>query len=344
MFCIHCGAPNPGDAAFCSRCGKAVAVRDAQPAVPVQQQPQAPAEVLRSIEPPRAVPVQAAPAPSVPVLPRQGSHVLRNLTVVAGLIAAVIVIAIAIALALAGPNPQTSLEKAGTALINQDVPSFDTYVDMQSILSDWTDQATNSLLSNNNSAGGALVVNGLAAGFKSLLLPKLSSSLEQDILSHRVSDQSQTEGADTTSSYITGFLANGIRTLIESQLQYQGVASQTKSGTEAVLDVRFASGVVSHPFIVQVKMQRVGDHWRIVAIPNLAGVLAQLHPQTNAGSQSSQTDPQIPADVAKEPQDAAPQSPAAVPSPPPPPPAETRTQAPDDDPIGPGGFITPPTR
>jgi hypothetical protein len=197
-------------------------------------------------------------------------------------------------------------------------------------------------LSNNNSTGDALVANGLVAGFKSLLLPKLASSVEQEIISRQVSDQPQTDGADNASNYMAGFLSNGIHTLINSQLQYQGVAAQTKSGTEAVLDVRFATGLSSHPFIVQVRMQRVGDRWRIVAIPDVAHLLAQLHPTPNASSQSSQTDPQRFADLANKPQDTAPQSPATVPSSSPP--AETRTQEPDDDPIGPGGFITPPTQ
>jgi zinc-ribbon domain len=340
MFCTHCGAPNPGDAAFCSACGKAVAAPPA-PAAPVQQQPQAPAEPPRSVEPPRAVPVQAVAAPLVPVPPRRRSHVLRNLALVAVLITAVIVVAIA----LAGPSPQTSLEKAGAALINRDQQAFDNYVDVQSILGDWTDQAAGSWLSNNNSAGNALVANGLVAGFKSLLLPKLASSVEQEILSHQVSDQPQTDGADNTANnYMTSFLSNGIHTLITSQLQYRGIAAQTKAGAEAMLDVRFATSLSSNPFIVQVRMQRVGDHWRIVAIPDVAHLLAQLQAPPNASSQSSQTGPQGLADLAKKPLDTAPQPPAIVPSPPPA--AERRTEEPAaaDDPIGEGGFITPPTR
>ena len=83
-------------------------------------------------------PAQVPPAPPQNIEPqRRRSHVLRNLALVAVLIAAVIVVAIA----LAGPSPQTSLEKAGTAFTNQDAPSFDNYVDVQSVLGDWTDQA-----------------------------------------------------------------------------------------------------------------------------------------------------------------------------------------------------------
>jgi hypothetical protein len=338
MFCVYCGKPNPDSASFCSSCGKAVATKAAQPAVPLQPPAQVPHVPPQNIEPLRAVPVQAEAAASVPAPQRRRSHVVRNLALLAVLIAAVIIVGSA----LAGPSPQASLEKAGTALINRDAPSFDNYVDVQSILGDWTDQAARGWLSNNNSTGDAIVANGLVAGFKSLLLPKLASSVEQEIISRQVSDQPQTDGADIASNYMAGFLSNGIHTLITSQLQYQGVAAQTKSGNDAVLDVRFRHSLSSTPFIVQVRMQRVGDRWRIVAIPDVAHLLAQLHPPANASSQSSQTDPQRLAGLANKPQDTAPQSPSPVPSPPPP--AETRTQQPDDDPIGTGGFITPPTR
>jgi hypothetical protein len=258
------------------------------------------------------------------------------------LVAVVVTVVIVIAIAMAGPSPQTSLEKAGTALINQDAPAFDNYVDLQSILSDWTDQAASSWLSNNNSGGDALVANGLVVGFKSLLLPKLASSVEQEILSHQVTDQPQTNGADNTANYLTGFLFNGIRTLITSQLQYKGVAAQTKSGTDAVLDARFVTGLSSSPIIVRVRMQRMGDHWRIVAIPDVAHLLAQLHPPATASLPSSQTGLQPLPDSASNLRDTTPEAPATAPSPPPTP--EKTTKEPDDDPIGEGGFITPPTR
>jgi hypothetical protein len=129
--------------------------------------------------------------------------------------------------------------------------------------------------------------------------------VEQEILSHHVSDQPQPDGTDNTSNYMAGFLSNGIRTLITSQLKYQGIAAQAKSGTEAVLDVRFATGLSSHSCIVQVRMHRVGDHWRIVAIPDVAHLLAQLHARPSASSQSSQTGRQPLADLAKEPRDTA---------------------------------------
>jgi hypothetical protein len=45
MFCIHCGAPNPEDASFCNKCGKAVA-GIANPAIPAEAPRQVPASTM----------------------------------------------------------------------------------------------------------------------------------------------------------------------------------------------------------------------------------------------------------------------------------------------------------
>jgi hypothetical protein len=76
---------------------------------------------------------------------------------------------------------------------------------------------------------------------------------------------------------MTAFLSNSIRSIIAAKISYQGVASQTSSGSDAVLDVRVGSPLSSNPLLIRVNMRRAGDHWRIVAIPNIAGVLVQLH-------------------------------------------------------------------
>jgi hypothetical protein len=333
MFCIYCGAPNPDSASFCSTCGKAVSapVEQATASDPDREQLANPA-----LAPTQVVYADLAPARASLVSPR--SHTVRNVTLIVVAIAAVI----AVAILFSGPSPQDSLEKAGAAFVHQDALAFDNYVDVQSILGDWTDQAASGWLANNqSSAGDTLITNGLVLGFKSLIVPKLAVSVEQEILNNRTSDQPQANDSDAT-NYMTSFISSGINNLISSQLTYQGIASQVKSGSDAVLDVRVGSPVSSSPLVVQVKMRRVGDHWRIVAIQNVAGLLAQLHPAPNARSQVSPTDPQRLAELAKDPPDAATPSPTNVP--PPPPVDKKSTEASDDDPIGDGGFITPPSQ
>lgn len=239
MFCTQCAASNPDDAAFCSACGK---------------------------------PLGTPPTQSNP--PQRRSHKLRNTIWIAGAIAAVIIAAFV----MSGPNPADSLEEAGAAFAQQDSQAFDNYVDVQSVLGDWTDQAASTWLSNNNSTvGGTLIANGIATGFKSLVVPKLASSVEQEIFSNRTPDQPQSNSSSDATNYITAFLSNSVRSLIAAKISYQGIASQTRSGSDAVLDVRVGSPLSNTPLLVRVNMRRAGDHWRIVAIPNIAGLLAQLH-------------------------------------------------------------------
>jgi hypothetical protein len=253
MFCTQCGASNPDNASFCSTCGKPLAIQPAQSNAP---QP--------VIIPP------AQPAPPQ----RRRSHTARSIKWIAGAIAAVIVAAYL----LSGPSPEDSLEKAGAAFAHQDAQAFDNYVDVQSVLGDWTDQAASAWLANNNSnVGDTLIANGLIVGFKSLIVPKLASSVEQEIFSNRVPDQPQSNSSNDANTYMTAFLSNSIRSLIAAKISYQGISSQTSSGSDAVLDVRVGSPLSSNPLLVRVNMRRAGDHWRIVAVPNIAGLLAQLH-------------------------------------------------------------------
>jgi hypothetical protein len=309
MFCTQCGASNPDSASFCSACGRPMAVR------PTQSDP-----------------------------PQQHSHMLRNVMWIAAAAAATIIAAVALSgpSLFSGPNPEDSLVKAGAAFAHRDAQAFDNYVDVQSVLGDWTDQAASSWLANNSSSvGGSLLANGIVTGFKTLILPKFVASVEPEILSNRMPDQPQVTSSGNATNYMTIFLTNSVRALIASQISYEGIASQSRSGSDAVLDVRLRSPLIKSPLLVRVGMRRSGDHWRIVSIPNVAGLLAQLQ----TGGNNSKVE--LPAAIAPTPPSpAAPTAllpaPPTAPSPADPPIASVPDPFPDD-PIGPGGFITPPS-
>jgi hypothetical protein len=250
MFCTQCGVSNPDTASFCSGCGKPVAIQPTQSNAPQI-------------------------SPTQPGAPQQRRSRWKQIVKWgAAAIAAVLVVAFL----MSGPNPRDSLEKAGDAFVHQNAQAFDTYVDVQSVLGDWTDQAaSNWLASNNSKVGDTLVANGLIIGFKSLVVPKLAASVQQDIFGNRLLDQPQSNNSSDATNYITAFLSNSIRSIIAAKIRYLGVASQTNSGPYAALDVRVESPLSSNPLLIRVNMRRAGDHWRIVAIPNIAGVLAQLH-------------------------------------------------------------------
>jgi hypothetical protein len=72
-------------------------------------------------------------------------------------------------------------------------------------------------------------------------VPKLASSVEQEIFSNRVPDQPKSNSSNDATNYMTAFLSNSIRSLIAAKITYQGISSQTSSGSDAVLDVRVGS-------------------------------------------------------------------------------------------------------
>jgi hypothetical protein len=192
-------------------------------------------------------------------------------------VALVVVVVGVAAILLLPPNPKDSLEKAGAAYSQHDAQAFDNYVDVQSVLNDWTDQGLDAwLIKNNIGVGQSLLANSFVAGAKTLLVPRLARAVENELLSGRIADQPQSQNSDNTTNYLMGFVSSGVRSLVASQLKYEGVVSQTTSGSDAVLDVQVSSPLSRNPLVVKVKMARVGNHWRIVAIQDLAGLLTQM--------------------------------------------------------------------
>jgi Protein of unknown function (DUF2939) len=259
-FCEACGGEINSQEFFCQYCGHMV-----------QQATKATAAV--SI--PKAAnvpPATTAPLGNLPVQ-KNRSHWLRY-SLLGIAVFAVLVIAIAV---LSAPSPRSSFEKAVEAYRQGDAQAFENYVDVESVLDDWTDQAARRLTGKANGAGEALAAEGIAAGFKSLIVPRLRGPLEDALLSGRMSGATVDVGANTSSGYISGLLSSGVRAILNSQLSYQGVVGQETNGTEAVLDVQVSSPLMSGPMVVKVKMEKAGDHWRVIAIPEILEELNQLH-------------------------------------------------------------------
>jgi hypothetical protein len=113
---------------------------------------------------------------------------------------------------------------------------------------------------------------------KSAYIPDLSKSVDQMVVSGTLPDQSQNSD-DKTTAFITGFVSSVVRNIAASQLTYQGVQSKAITNDNAELTVGVTSSVSSQPISVHIKMRRDGDHWRVVAVENLAGLLNQLNPR-----------------------------------------------------------------
>jgi hypothetical protein len=260
VFCRACGKQSPAAYEFCESCGASLRGNVSTAQAPVQ--------------PPAPSPQYAQPPSAIP--PQRKSHLGVWLGVIFGALA-IIVIVLLVAL-LSGPKPEDSLDQLRTAYLQHDQASFDKYVDVNSVLNDWTDQGVNEWLKQQNA--GALetaTVQVVAGAVKSAYIPDLSKSVDQMVVSGTLPDQSQNSD-DKTTAFITGFVSSVVRNIAASQLTYQGVQSKAITNDNAELTVGVTSSVSSQPISVHIKMRRDGDHWRVVAVENLAGLLNQLNP------------------------------------------------------------------
>jgi Double zinc ribbon len=262
IFCRACGKPSLAGHDFCDSCG--APLRGNLPTPPVQVPQPAPAQQYVSIPP--------------PPLQKRKSFLWLWLTTAAVIV--VIILAVIIIPFLAGPDPADSLDQARAAYLQHDQASFDKYVDVNSVLSDWTDQGVNGWLKQQNAGVIETAAAQILAGtMKSAYLPALAQSVDQWVVSGTLpADPSQTDQNDQSSVFVTAFLSSALRTLASSQLTYQGIQSKSVTNDNAELTFNVGTSLSTQPILVHVKMRRVGDHWQVKAVEDLAGLLSQISP------------------------------------------------------------------
>ncbi len=261
VFCRVCGKQSPASYDFCEACGAPLrgnteaAHAPLQPTVPVQQY---------------------VPAPSA-LPPKRKSHVGIWLGVIFLSLALIVVVVVLVVFSV--PKPEDSLDQARTAYLQHDQTNFDKYVDVNSVLSDWTDQGVNVWLKQQNAGPIETAAAQIVAGtLKGVYLPNLAQSVDQMVVSGTLPDQSQTGQNDQTSVFVTSFISSVLRNIASSQLTYQGVQSKTITNNNAELTIGVTSSLSSQPISVRIRMLRDGDHWRVVGVEDLAGLVNQINP------------------------------------------------------------------
>lgn len=263
-FCQACGKQAAPNDSFCMGCGAPLHIYAAATAPPAAPVP------TPNVTPPPAP--QWTPVPSVAAPPPK-SH--SGIWIVLGL---AIVAAIAIGIYfLSQPRPEDSLDQARTAYLQHDQANFDKYVDVNSVLSDGVDQGVNSWLKDQNAGTFETAATQLLTQtVKGAYLPGISKSVDQLIVSGNLPDDPQSGSSDAATAFVTGFISKVLRAVVSSQLSYQGVASKNVSGSDAYLDLNIRASGDLTPITIRVRMQKVDDHWRVVAIQDLAALLQQI--------------------------------------------------------------------
>lgn len=263
VFCPACGKQSPSNHDFCEACG--APLRGTVPATRVPIQTPAPTQ-------------QSVPAPTA-LPPKRKSHVGLLVGVILAALALLIVVIVLVV--LSGPKPEDSLDQVRTAYLQHDQASFDKYVDVNSVLGDWTDQGVNVWLKQQNAGPIESAAAQIVAGtLKGVYLPGVAQSVDQLVVTGSLPEQSQTDQNDQATVFVTAFMSSILHSVATSQLTYQGVQSKTIINDNAELTVGVTSSLSSQPISVRIKMRRDGDHWRVVAVEDLAGLLNQISPAT----------------------------------------------------------------
>jgi hypothetical protein len=261
VFCRACGKQSPASYDYCESCG--APLRGSAPAAPAPIQASAPAQ--QSVATPSALP------------PKRKSHVGLLLGVI--FLALALIVVVVVLVIFSGPKPEDSLDQARTAYLQHDQANFDKYVDVNSVLSDWTDQGVNVWLKQQNAGPIETAAAQIVAGtLKGVYLPNLAQSVDQMVVSGTLPDQSQTGQNDQATVFVTSFMSSVLRNIASSQLTYQGLQSKSITNDNAELTVGVTSPLSSQPISVRIKMRRDGDHWRVVGVEDLAGLLNQINP------------------------------------------------------------------
>jgi hypothetical protein len=218
----------------------------AYPPYPPQAPPPPPA--------PQSAMYPPSPAPSGYVAPKRSKAPLAILGVVVFLAAAAgVLFATHVIRWPFGSGPRDTVEKAHTAYQNKDTATFDKYVDLQSLLSDFFDQTA---------AEGGMDPKTLAQ--VKFALPQIT-----EIFKHIFFGTPTTAPAEMVQSMTPG--AEMMRTGLQ-KLSYQGVDGDPQiTGKDAIVKVKIldSSETPAKTKTLELKLIDNGTNWRVVAALNL---------------------------------------------------------------------------
>jgi Double zinc ribbon len=263
-FCSTCGKPVGAADGFCKSCGSTLGAIGSAGA--------APPTAAQAVAPVAAVPVVAQAAQVPPRKSHAGAWIVLILALVIG------IVAFAAVIENSGPKPEEAVDGARTAYLQHDQASFDKFVNVNAVLSDGTDQMVNNWLAQNKAGGLVTAGAGLLTEYvKTNYLPAFAQSVDQWVVSGTWPDQSQSSDNNSANSMAANFVSSMLRTVASSQLTYQGVVSKSVNDSTADLSLDMGTSMSSQPVVVKLRLQKDGDHWQIVAIEDLAGLMDQLN-------------------------------------------------------------------
>jgi len=167
-------------------------------------------------------------------------------------------------------GPQGALAQAAAAVKMRDMATFEKYVDVSSVTTHLVDDvaqqssAITSLL-----PGGSLLMGGALR----LLKPALAKAAHQEVQRY-VETGSLEAAAAAAPKRLVNLSLTGLASKVASpDSEFKGISYTREEGDQAFMGLEVSQPKYDTTMVVEVKLRRQGDHWRLTEITNTGELL-----------------------------------------------------------------------
>ena len=170
-------------------------------------------------------------------------------------------------------GPSGSLVAAAAAVQAHDMASFEQYVDVNSVTSHLVDDVTQqssaltSLL-----PGGSLVMGGALR----LLKPTLGKAAHNEVQRYVETGSLEAAAAAAPKRLVNISLTGLASKVVSPDSEFKGVKYSREEGDNAFVGLEVSQPRYDTTMVVEVKMRRQGDHWRMTQIMNSGELLRDV--------------------------------------------------------------------
>ena len=170
-------------------------------------------------------------------------------------------------------GPSGSLVAAAAAVQAHDMASFEQYVDVNSVTSHLVDDVTQqssaltSLL-----PGGSLMMGGALR----LLKPALGKAAHNEVQRYVETGSLEAAAAAAPKRLVNISLTGLASKVVSPDSEFKGVKYSREEGDNAFVGLEVTQPRYDTTVVVEVKMRRQGDHWRMTQIMNTSELLRDV--------------------------------------------------------------------
>ena len=167
-------------------------------------------------------------------------------------------------------GPSGALASAAAAVQAHDMASFEKYVDVSSVTSHLVDDVTQqgsaltSLM-----PGGSLVMGGAMR----LIKPALAKAAHNEVQRYVETGSLEAAAAAAPKRLVNISLTGLASKVVSPESEFKGIKYTREEGDNAFVGLEVSQPKYDTTMVVEVKLRRQGDHWRMTQITNSAELL-----------------------------------------------------------------------